>query len=402
MLSAEVTTDYTALGEPIRSPLLEDQIAEGVVTSASIRLVFSRFLLPSPIQRQSVCLHPSTESIEVIQDCVEPFQPFESPQYSPTDRAVTYRLPAGLRLDADTQYRLTVFATPTPDDGSGFFAFDGAPLNRIYRFDFRTQPDDTTAQDEAAPSPEAYCAKVACTGACGVARAACLETCDVTRSTCEAACPADDQPCLDACEAAHETCEAPCFDTAVACQTSCGGCFEASCTLAGDLIQAGMFRTCAFGQCHASDLGDPEAIAMGLDLKTAVAIRETAIGETAHQTQMGEESLVGDDNPLRFGRAMPLIDPGNPGNSYLLYKVVANDLTFVDGLDDEASLDPLLAEEIDRLRASVVVGLPMPAQAGQGPPAGINFGPEEISSIDSARLLDLWIASGAITSCDDL
>ena len=272
----------------------------------------------------------------------------------------------------------------------------------VYIFDFTTQADDTTAQDEAAPSPETYCAKVACTGACGAVQNSCIEACDAALDTCEGACADDDQTCLEMCEATFDTCTTPCIDASVTCQQACGGCFERTCSISGDLIEAGMFRTCAFGQCHAPDQGDPEVVAMGLDLFTRAAIRETAIGETAHQTQMGEESLVGDDNPLRFGRAMPLIDPGNPGNSYLLYKVVANDLTFVDGLDDEANLDPLIAEEIDRLRASVVVGLPMPAQSGQGAPAGIDFGVEEVSSLESARLLDLWIASGAITSCDDL
>jgi len=398
VIGAEVTTSYDADGNPIRTPLVEGEITEGAVTSASVRLFFSRFLLPSKVMRQSICLHPSTQTIERIQDCTDPFQPFESPQYSPTDRAVTFRLPPGFRLDADTQYRLTVFLTPTPEDGSGFFAFDGAPLDRAYAFDFQTQADDSTAQDEPGPSPETYCAQVSCGNACLAVQATCEDDCSAVLDTCTTACM-DDQTCIDGCAMADDTCKQGCADAVPPCARACQGCFEGSCTVVGDMLEAGLFSSCAFGQCHSTDQGI-EALAAALDLATPAAIEATAIDATAHQTQMGEASLIGEDDPVRFGRAMPLIDPGNPANSYLVYKVLANDLTFVPNVDAAESLDEGLAEELGRLRASVVVGLPMPAQPASGGPTGINFG--GLDFFTSARLLDYWVASGAVTSCDNL
>jgi hypothetical protein len=401
VIGAEVTTSYSADGAPLRTPLMAGTIVEGAVTSASVRVFFSRFLLPAKVIRQSVCLHPTTETVSTIADCREPFQPFELPAYSPVDRAVTFRLPEGARLAADTQYRLTVFATDSLDE-TGIFAFDGAPLDRDFTFEFRTQPDDSTAQDEVSPSAQSYCAQVGCFETCSSERATCGDACVEALTTCNAAC-AMDEACMDLCGDVFEACDQPCIDAETVCANQCA-CFEPSCTVRGNLLDAGLFTgSCAFGQCHGTS-GGGEDIAMGLDLTNAATIEATALGKTAFQTQMGEDAVVGDQNPLRFGRAMPLIDPGNPGNSYLMYKVLANDLTFLltPDLEDAASLDPALLEEIDRLRASVVVGLPMPAQSAGGPPDGINFATPEVSRFESARLLEQWIAGGAVTDCDAL
>ena len=136
---------------------------------------------------------------------------------------------------------------------------------------------------------------------------------------------------------------------------------------------------------------------MGLDLQNPGGVRDTALSMTAHQTQQGQISVAGDASPERFGRAMPLIDPGNPGNSYIMYKVLANPLNqFRPG----GALEPGLALEIDRLRDNVVVGLPMPAQSddgdvvGMGGPASVD--PEGADSSDRMRLISLWIAHGAV------
>jgi len=154
----------------------------------------------------------------------------------------------------------------------------------------------------------------------------------------------------------------------------------------GDLFCASVktyMNSCSFGGgCHgpgADEEGNPVGPAMDLNLREPGDIATTAILKVAHQTQTGEHANDPESNPLRFGRAMPLIDPRSPGTSYLLYKSI------VSGLN---SNDPALApsaEEIARLRASVVVGMPMPPTTAPGSAFG-QKGLDEISA---------WIAQGA-------
>jgi hypothetical protein len=77
---------------------------------------------------------------------------------------------------------------------------------------------------------------------------------------------------------------------------------------------------------------------------------------------------------------MPQIDPGNAGNSYLLYKMLIGSI-----YAGSAAADKLAEGELDRLRASVVVGLPMP--------------PYDLYAIPEAGVdaLSTWISTGAQT-----
>jgi hypothetical protein len=153
--------------------------------------------------------------------------------------------------------------------------------------------------------------------------------------------------------------------------------------------------------CHAADDGCVPAASspcgaprVGLDLTTAEGIADTALGVVAHETDLGPEAgevQLGAD-PLGLG--MPRIDPASPGNSYLLYKLLAND-RFSAGADPCATRynAPVPADcaaashaEIQRLRATLVRGAPMPL----GPD-----GPRErLDDADLATLVD-WIAGGA-------
>ena len=84
----------------------------------------------------------------------------------------------------------------------------------------------------------------------------------------------------------------------------------------------------------------------------------TAIGETSHFSQQGEGADIPDNSPIRFGRAMPIIDPSNPGNSYLMYKLIIN-TNNQPNISGPFPLDPMLVSEIGRLRDSVVVPTPL-------------------------------------------
>lgn len=165
---------------------------------------------------------------------------------------------------------------------------------------------------------------------------------------------------------------------------------------------ASYMQSCTFGAgCHRSVPGVSDAV-MGLDLATASLIQATAIGKVAHQTQTGEHADEPDVTPRRFGRAMPLIDALNPGNSYLLYKTIIGPNAIDPALPpDEAAA---LAAEIDRLRGAVVVGLPMPPQ--QTPsfwlhaPADPMVDPSlVVPRVDGGDMdaITAWIAQGAPT-----
>jgi hypothetical protein len=232
-------------------------------------------------------------------------------------------------------------------------------MARAYTFDFRTQPAGSTAVDELRPDPDRFCQAIAC-----------FEACD------------GDLSCNESCKTL---------------------CAEPSCAEEGEINHTSfLFGTCAFSGCHGpAKAGTPtpdySSVSAGLDLYNAAGVAATAIGQTAHQTQQGQTSTTGDQSPLRFGRAMPLIDPRNPGNSYLLYKLIINPLNHH---RPGGALDPQLEAEIGRLRATVVSGLPMPAEAGSltglfPPPSD----PEGLQSLQQMLLIDAWIAAGAVLSC---
>lgn len=84
-----------------------------------------------------------------------------------------------------------------------------------------------------------------------------------------------------------------------------------------DDILARLNASCGGGCCHGG-----ESPAMGLRLTDLDALRATAIGKVARQTDLGDRIGVPLTDPARFGVGMPVIDPGNPHNSYLLYKLL--------------------------------------------------------------------------------
>lgn len=164
-------------------------------------------------------------------------------------------------------------------------------------------------------------------------------------------------------------------------------------------------QSCTLGAgCHKTVPGVGDA-AMGLDLANAPLIEATAVGKVAHQTQTGEHADDPDISPRRFGRAMPLIDPLNPGNSYLLYKTLIGPNAVDPALPPEEA--SALRAELDRLRATVVVGMPMPPQTTPSfwmhdPPAGQMVDPSQIvPRVDGGDMdaITAWIAQGAPTDC---
>ncbi len=131
------------------------------------------------------------------------------------------------------------------------------------------------------------------------------------------------------------------------------GCGAASCARPVAQILGG----CALTGCHLQTAASGAAEDLRLD--TPALIAATAINQVAHETETGESALNPDPNGPRFGRAMPIIAPDTPGNSYLLYKLLAHP-----GVPLQYPFLPYpasgVAPEIVRVQDELIEGMPMP------------------------------------------
>jgi hypothetical protein len=159
------------------------------------------------------------------------------------------------------------------------------------------------------------------------------------------------------------------------------------CTIKGvngadDVIGASAVFSGSCSSCHLLKSPDGPVSNMGMVLTDEAVtsidgLQKTVINVVAHETELGGHAQVPDESPSRFGVSMPRVAPGEPGNSYLMYKILANP-----ALNDDL-------HEADRLRAGFVVGHWMPV------------GKFEISLAD-AEVISRWIAAGAQTpSCPE-
>jgi hypothetical protein len=163
----------------------------------------------------------------------------------------------------------------------------------------------------------------------------------------------------------------------------------------------GCHTECPAGQGKSSFIECGPVPRMGLDLSTPLGLSFTAINHVAHQTETGSKTGAPIANPARFGTSMPVIDPGRPENSYLLYKMLRKDESFFTsptdsdtcqtvhavgfGADSSCTL-PSVAER-DRMREWFVRGEAMPLVVN---PAALLYGR------DAVRGLQEWIRAGAV------
>lgn len=74
---------------------------------------------------------------------------------------------------------------------------------------------------------------------------------------------------------------------------------------------------CSVGSCHAG-----RDAPLGLSLATTKDVLVTAIARVAHETSTSGTPGTLLEDPPRFGTAMPIIEPGKPSMSYLVYKLL--------------------------------------------------------------------------------
>ncbi len=131
---------------------------------------------------------------------------------------------------------------------------------------------------------------------------------------------------------------------------------------------------------------------MGLLLDDAQGLQSTAINHVAHETQNGTDISLRFESGGRFGEQMPIIDPGRPENSYLIYKLLIGE-AFNRELNDRAdALDPMRAvpmtgDQIGHARDWFIQFGPMPPDE-VGAPTGVSL-------IDTYNTLAAWIRAGA-------
>ena len=127
------------------------------------------------------------------------------------------------------------------------------------------------------------------------------------------------------------------------------------------------------GGCH----GEKDSAA-GLNVSSADGLEQTALGQVAHGASVGGVSNVPPATPTRLGAGMAIIAPGDPGQSYLLYKLLAASGPSSEGLREG---------ETERMAELLLAGDPMP------PNGAFELGDEP----GKLGWLARWIAEGACT-----
>jgi hypothetical protein len=262
-----------------------------------------------------------------------------SPRYDLIERVVVFSLPAGASWLSGVRYKLEL-RQPQADGDYGFRAFDGAPVHPSgsdgLEVSFRIQTGSVEPSTDEPGPPDCV----------GVEQA--LDV--LARSGCQSA----------ICHQSVRSEQCP-----------------------RGYAQAGPGQPC---------VGVPR---MGLDLSSIDGLVHTAVGHVAHQTETGPTSGLALENPDRFGVQMPIIDPGRPGNSYLMYKLIRSQ-TFWSRAPCASKHAVALPggciapprAELERLGDWFVLGEAMPPTAG-----------EALERAD-LELLHSWIAQGASTqSC---
>jgi len=166
---------------------------------------------------------------------------------------------------------------------------------------------------------------------------------------------------------------------------------------------------CSASGCHGGAIPST-----GLLLDRAESIVQTAVDRAARQTELGAVVGVPLQDPVRFGLQMPIIDPGQPANSYLLYKLFRGEFSHWLGPDDPGRCTsrysvalgpdcvPPSESELTRLREWFVRGSAMPppvsgSSDAPGSAGAPNSAPPEVTLFrPELREIQRFIAGGAI------
>ncbi len=172
---------------------------------------------------------------------------------------------------------------------------------------------------------------------------------------------------------------------------------------------------CSSGSCH-GPAGGQSRPASGLVLTTASGVALTAIGRVAQASNTGPRAQASAPT-VRFGVDMPLINPGVPGDSWLLYKMLlalppeTTPVTRRSKCDGTQGAVPISTDALyttpftravsasERARLGEVVGgqpMPYPPKPGAPEDAAVSDPLTEAPlSFGQLERVRLWIAQGA-------
>ena len=175
----------------------------------------------------------------------------------------------------------------------------------------------------------------------------------------------------------------------------------------GDVLPI-LTQKCTNGVCHGSGGG----AAAGLVLDSQAGIQLTAFGRVANSANTGAVS----GNPSRprgvFGIDMPLIAPGEPDNSWLLYKIELAREPAIDAgaesfiCNSRPEVDEIALPTPDPLRYQVRIRQPndlerailsdfVPGREMPYPPESILTPRRQALSFDERQRIRMWITQGA-------
>jgi hypothetical protein len=150
----------------------------------------------------------------------------------------------------------------------------------------------------------------------------------------------------------------------------------------------------------------------GLILDTAEGVARTARGKPAQGSNTGPRAGLGMKQEKHFGVDMPVIDPGDPGNSWLMYKLLlavppassqpsircgVGPVPF-SGLPSALRVEATALSQLERdVLHQFVPGreMPYPSDVGAPPDAPSENPPLTLQELDRVRL---WITQGARVS----
>ena len=171
---------------------------------------------------------------------------------------------------------------------------------------------------------------------------------------------------------------------------------------------------CSQPTCH----GNGEVAAASLVLDTSAGVGATALNRIAQGSNTGGRSSGAPSSGKLFGVDMPIVDPGNPGNSWLMYKIdLARSPTLAQPVPNFACTNGLLEPEVkfafsplvpqaqhaaDEIERSIledfILGREMPFPVAT--PGG--YGDEPLT-FEEREKVRLWIKSlvpgGAVPEC---
>ncbi len=243
----------------------------------TIRMQFSRFLALTST-RQGVCV--STGNDACLSTGAAGSAAALAVEYDPVDRVVVLKPQRPL---AAGQYKVRVLAPKSDTDETGIRAFDGVPLAQETSFELTVDASVTSVE--------------------GCPWGAPLPTCEPRRT-------------VDYCTPVEKAC------------------MLGTCTVpqsVGESVASYMGGYCALSTCHVPSLpkrgpiGEAFLLNDGPDAGGVAG----AIARIVHERVVAPESATDPDPaaPRQAGQGtlvgnMPYIDPGNPGNSFVLYKMI--------------------------------------------------------------------------------